>query len=889
MPALAHVRALWRALFRRADAERELDDELRAYVELLAAEKVRAGMDPAAARRSALLETGGVDQVKEAVRDARPGHGVETVLGDLRYAVRTTRRAPAFALLVVLALGLGVGATTAIFSVVDAVLLRPLPYQEPARIVAVMHDVTMPAAPANFLDWKREVRAIDAMGAAQASTATISGDGPAERIIGLRVTSELLPMTGVRPALGRLFGTEAEQPGRDREVVLSWGFWQRRFAGDRAVIGRSVTLDGQAHTIVGVMPAGFDFPSFWVTGVQVWRPLALGANASSREIQTLRVFGRLAAGATLAQARAEVATVAARLERAFPGTNRKVTVTPLEEIVVGGVRRTLLVLLAAVGLVLLVACANVAHMLLARGAARRRELTVRAALGASRGRIVGQLLTESVVLAAAGGLLGVALAAAGVRGLAALGAGTVPRLELVSVDGRVLLFAALVSVATGVLFGLAPALRAARDDLASAMRDARGSTGGAREARVRSVLVASEFALALVLLAGAGLAIRSFERLRAVDPGLDPRGVLSAEVSVYGTGAAAPERRAAFYDELLARARRIPGVQSASLVNHVPLAGDEWRLSYAVEGRPLPEQGAWPAATYRVSFPGYLGTVGARLLRGRDVGEGDREDAPGVAVVNETFARRTWPGEDAIGKRIVIGDPREGAPWLTVVGVVHDVVRSRWTDEPHEEVYVPWRQAPMYRTSDGGHVGYMTLVLRLACAREARCDAASVAPAVREAVASLDRSVPVSAVQTMDAAVADANARPRFTLFLLACFAGVALALAAVGIYGVMSYAVAQRTREIGVRLALGAAPHTVLRLVVAQGMGVALAGIVAGVLGALVLTRLMAGMLYGVAPTDPATFALVPLVLGLVALVATLVPALRATRIDPLLALRGE
>jgi putative ABC transport system permease protein len=883
------MRSLWRNLFTRRQAERDLDDELRAYAELLAAEKVRAGLSPDDARRSALVELGGLERVKDEVRAVRAGAALETTVQDVRYAVRTLVKRPAFTMVAVTALALGVGATTAIFSVVNGVLLRPLPYRDPDGLVAVLHDTRDPVSPANYLDWKRQATVFSSVGAAEYAAGIVSGEAP-ERVQGLRVTSDVLAMTGVAPALGRLLLPDDEAAGAGRATVLAWGYWQRRFAGSPQALGQRVVVDGVSYTVVGVMPRDFDFPMFWATGVQMWTPLSLGDRAASRRGASLRVFARLAPGVTLDAARAQMTTITANLERAFPGTNRGVTVTPLDTMVVGDVRVALLVLLGAVGFVLLIACANVAHMLLARASARQREMSVRMALGASRARLLRQLLTESVVLALAGGSIGVVLARVGLDVLVGLGAGSIPRADSVRLDTGVLAFTFVISLLTGLAFGLLPAVRVARGEVAEALRDgARGSTDGVERGRLRALLVASEIALAIVLLTGAGLAMRSFLALRAIDPGFDARGVLTAAVTLRGTAEAAPERRANFYAAALERVRQLPGVESASLINHLPIAGDIWGSSFRVEGRPRPEPGDEPNATYRVVHPGYFETMRLPVLRGRGIEASDRLGATPVVVVNDWFARRHWPNEDAVGKRITLDARADDPAWVTVVGVVKTGVRADWASPPEEEMFLPYLQTRQYLEGEGAHVGYMTLVVRASCRRGGACDPAALAPAVRDAVGSLDRAVPVTEVQTMEEVVSGANARPRLTLVLLATFAAVALALAAVGIYGVISYAVSRRTHEIGVRVALGATPASVVALIVGQGMRVVAVGVVAGVAGALLVTRLMTTLVYGVSVTDPLTYVGVAALLSAVALVASYLPARRATRIDPLVAMRAE
>jgi putative ABC transport system permease protein len=631
------------------------------------------------------------------------------------------------------------------------------------------------------------------------------------------------------------------------------------------------------------MPPGFEFPPFWARGTELWAPLPLRVTgrAGSRESQSLRVFARLKPGIPLAGARAEIASITARLEKEFPGTNRNVHVNPLEEIVVGSVRTPLIVLLCAVGCVLFIACANVAHMLLARATSRGKELALRAALGAGRVRLVRQLLTEGLVLALSGGTAGVLLAVAAVRLLKSLGPSDIPRLDTAGLDPAVLVFAIATSVLTGLAFGLVPALKASLSDPAGTLRDGgRGGTEGPGRSRLRGLLVASEFALAMVLLVGAGLLLRSFAALRALDPGFDPRGLLTLTVSVTGSPEAEPGRRAAFYEEALRRIRALPAVSEAGAINHLPLGGDTWLWPFTVEGRANEGPGQSPHAVYRVVLPGYFKAMRIPLLSGRDIAPEDRPNAPGVVVVNEWLAQRYWPGENPLGKRITLDDrPSNAGSWLTVVGVARNTVRSDWSAEPENEMYLSYEQTRSYLEKPTSVFTYMTFVAR------ARANPALLAPDVRGAIRSLDPAVTIGSVQTMEQVVTAATAEPRFYLLLLAAFAASALTLAAVGIYGVMSYAVSRRTHEIGIRVALGAARGDLLRLVVGQGMGLALSGAAAGLGAALLVTRLMASLLYGVRATDALTFLADGPLLALVALLASYLPARRrcgSTRSPP-------
>ncbi|MEO8191969.1 MAG: ABC transporter permease [Acidobacteriota bacterium] len=884
MPILPRLRNAFRHLRDAAPADRDLDLELRAHVEMLEQEKIDGGLSPEAARREALFETGGIEQVKASVREVRAGAFLASVLQDLRYGARTLARTPAFTLAAIIALALGIGASTAIFSVVNAVLLRPLPYRDPGSLAVLLHKGRNPVSAPNFRDWQRESRSFAAMGAAQGWQPNLMGGQEPERIEAVRMTSEILPMLGVSPFLGRVFAPNEDEAGKDHEVVLSHALWRRKFGADRGVVGRAISLDGEPYTVVGVMPPEFRFPPFWQTGAQLWAPLALDRNPS-RDGNSLRVFARLKPGVPNAGAQAEITGLTGRLEKEFPGTNRDVFVRSLHETVVGRVRPALLVLLAAVGFLLLIACGNVAHMLLARSAARQKEVAVRTAIGASRGRLIRQFLTESLLLALSGGAAGLLLALAATRVIVSIRPLGLPAIDTLSLDVRVLAFSLVVSISTGVAFGLAPALASARRDLSESLREGeRGSTEGRGRHRLRSILVGSEFALALILLVAAGLMIRTFVALRAVDPGFDPRHVLSMVVSVSGSPSVEPGRRGVFYPGVLDRVRALPGVRSASFINHLPLAGDIWGFPFAVEGRPAPPRGDAPTAAYRVVLPGYFQTMGLPLRRGRDIASADRLGTPGVVVVNEWLANRFWPGEDAIGKRIALGGGGESPPdWLTVIGVVKNAARSDWTAPADSEIYVPLLQSPRYLETRFFAVEYLTLVVATSG------DPAAAAGSVRNAVHSIDPAVTISDVQTMEHAVGQANAQPRFYLMLLSAFAAVAILLAAVGIYGVMSYVVSRRAHEMGIRMALGARRADLFRLVVGQGMAVALAGAAAGLAGALVLTRLMSGLLYKVPPTDVATFAGVTAVLIGVALAATWIPARRATRIDPMTALRAD
>jgi predicted permease len=871
-------------LVRRRRFDRDLADEMRLHLELRCEEQGARGLSPGDASSAARRNFGNTALLYEHSRDAWGVDWFDRLVQDLRYGARTLRRTPGFTTVAVLALALGIGANTAIFSVVNAVLLRPLGYRDPARLLTLLHHGRDPVSPADYVDWREQSGSFEAMGAAEYWGPNLTGTDQPEHLWGLRVTQSLLPLLGVEPLMGRLFLPGEDLKGAEHEVILGYSLWQRRFAGGRNVLGRTMTLNGEAYTIVGVMPRDFHFAPFWATRAELWAPNVLGDRLANRGGNSLRVFARLKPGVTLEAARSEVAAITARLEQRFPGTNRDVRVTPLIENVVGRIETPMLVLLGAVGFVLLIACANVAHMLLARAAARQKEIALRAALGAGRARMIRQFLTESLLLAALGAAAGLALAFAGTRALIALSPATIPRLDGVSIDARAVLFLLALAVLAAVAFGLAPALQASAVDLTGALKEGTRGSGGGRHNRARSVLVASEFALAVMLLAGAGLMIRSFAALRAIDPGFNPRKVLSMVVSVAGSREADPGRRDLFYRQLLERVRALPGVAAAGGINHLPLVGDLWGWSFRIEGRPAPRPGEAPVAIYRIVTPGYFAAMRLPILRGRDIAETDDASAPGAVVINQRAAAFYFPGEDALGKRISFAADDDHRPiWLRVVGIAKNAPQDEWTAKPEPEAYLAAFQNREYLQSPGAHFAYLTLVVRTTG------DPAALAGAVKQTVWSFDRNLPISEVFTMEGAVALVTAQPRFEMLLLAVFAAVALLLAAIGIYGVMSYSVSRRTHEIGIRVSLGADRATVMRLVLGQGLKLAAAGSAAGLSGALLLSRTMRGLLYGVQPTDPATFVTVALVLAAVALLASYLPARRATRVDPIAALRCE
>lgn len=797
---------------------------------------------------------------------------------DLHYSFRKLLKAPAFTLVTVLALALGIGATTAIYSVVNAVLLRPLPFEEPGRLMALwesarsVEDDKMPVAPADFFDWQAQSRRFEQLAAYHNWSFNLSGEGDPEQVSGAVSTAELFGVLGRRPMLGRTYRPDECRQGGPAVVVLGHGLWQRRFGSDPQVIGRIMKLDDVSYTIIGVMPPGFEFPA----NAQLWKPFQ-SENYFSREFQFLRVIGRLRPGATPEQAADEMKTIAARLEQTYPGTNteREVTVLTLSEQIVGKVRPRLRVLFGGVLLMLLTACFNVANLLLAQGLRRRPELSLRQVMGAGRGRLLRQLLTENLVLAAVGGLAGLLIAYAGAKFLVTFGPTDVPRLGEAVIDGGVLAVALGLTLVTGLLFGLAPALQSSRLDLHGAIRGAKGTV----RLRAFHALVALQIAVALTLLVGAALLGRSFIRLAGVPPGFDPSNVLTFSLSL-------PEekydeaRATAFYQEVQERIRGVSGVEAAGAVLSLPVSeGMKIDTPFTIEGRPPAAPGQEYKAFLRPVSPSYLQTLRVPLRAGRPLEAGDRAGAPPVVVVNETLARLYWPGESPVGRRMIFSQDlgslgRVDEASREVVGVVGDVRHNGQANEPVPEIYLPNTQS---------YWRVLNLVVRTSA------EPASLTRPILEEVWRIDRNLPVAKIRTMDEILSGSVAQPRFYALLLAVFAGFALLLAAVGVYGLMSYSVALQTHEIGIRMALGARREDVLRMVLTRGIVLAGIGMLVGIALSFGLGRFMGSLLFGVGATDPMTFAAVVLVLGGVALVSTYLPARRAVQGDPVAALRRE
>lgn len=876
--------------------EAEIVEELSQHLEDFRERSLQSGATNDEAYQAALLELAGPDLlVRELRRSHPPVRQDPIVIGtqrrsnligdfwqDLAYACRTLIKTPAFTIIAVTALALGIGANTAIFSVVDTVLLRPLPYKAADRLVMVWEDASQVGfphntpAPANFIDWRAQSQVFEDLAATARLSFNLSGVGEPERIDGRRVSANLFTLLGVDAQLGRTFLPEEDQPGTNRVVIMSNGLWQRRFGSEPGIIGRPLTLNGESFTVVGVMPPKFQFPS---REDDLWIPIAFPAEeAARRGSHYLEVVGRLKPGVTLEQARAEMNTIATRLQQQYPESNSRigVTVIPLHEELVGDIKPALLVLLGAVGFVLLIACANVANLLLARAAVRQKEIATRVALGASRSRLIRQFLTESVLLAALGGCVGLLLAFVGVNLLKMFIPQTISQAQAITINATVLAFTVGVSLLTGLIFGLAPATQALSSNLNETLKEGgRDSAVGNRGNRIRGLLVITEVAFSLILLIGAGLLINSFLRLRHVDPGFRTNNVLTMSIELPPLKYPDETKRSSFYTELVASVEALPGVNSAAVTNWIPLVYQGDSIGISIEGRPVEVASQRPNAVTRVVSPDYFRAMGINLLQGRGLSDADKADSPAVIVIGETMARRFWPGEDPIGKRITPGSPDSPDNWLTVVGVVNDVRQFELTAEPRPQMYLSYQQA--------GFFAPRHLVVRT------DIDPLSLATTVRRTVWEIDKDQPVSNIRTMDEVLSESIERQRFSMLLLAIFATVALVLAAVGIYGVTSYSVAQRTHEIGIRVALGAQRRDVLKLAVEEGLKLVLVGVVLGLTAAFVLTRVMSSLLFGVSATDPLTYASISILLIAVAAFASYLPARRAARVDPLIALRYQ
>ncbi len=898
MARIPGVRSVFRFPSSEGRVAGEVEDEISFHLEERVRELTARGMDPGAARAEALREFGDVREARAELeeigrrrvrQEARTGWWSD-LRQDVRYGVRALARSPGFTLVAVLTLALGIGATTAIYTVVDAVLLRPLGVSEPERLVTIREwrpeSGEAPrgrpgtVSPANFFDWREQAKSFESMAYFVQWPLNLTGDGEPQEAQAQLTSANFFATLGVRPLLGRTFRADEADPGGEPMAVgdvavLSYGLWQSRYGGDPGVVGKTIRLDGEPVTVVGVMGPGFRVlnqkPDLWV-------PLGITPGNRTTMGRFMTAVGRLKPGVTLERASAELDQVARRLETAYPAfnTNFRVFTLPLREEVVGEVRPALLVLLGAVAMLLLIACTNVANLLLGQASARRQEIAVRLSLGATRGRLVRQLLTESLVLSLAGGALGLLAAAVGTRALVRSLPESVqlPRLDMVSLDGRVLAFALAVTLLTGVLFGLAPALASSRDGLQGTLRDTGRSTtgGGASAVRLRNGLVVAEVGLAVMLLVGAGLLLRSFQKLQDVDTGMRAEGALTMRMSLSSEAYGADGAVQGFLARLVPALEGLPGVQAVGTIQFLPLTGAKSATSAWRPDRPKPAVGEEQAADIRAVGGDYFQAQGIRLLSGRAFDERDTPESVRAFVINQELARKLYPGENPVGKRMVYdwGGDFEGE----IVGVVEDVHETSLTDVPAPAFYRPFAQFP-----DGN----LNVVVRTTG------DPMALAGAARAKVKELDPNLPVASVRSMESVVAEATARSRLSSYLLAGFAGVALLLAAIGLYGVISYGVAQRRGEIGVRVALGADRGSILGLIVRQGMLLTAVGLALGLAGAFALTRVLRSLLFGVGAADPVTFVAVPLVLAAAALLASYLPANRAARTDPAVALRAQ
>jgi predicted permease len=877
-----------RSLFRRTQVEQELDEELRYHIERQIEENIAKGMTKEDARYAALRAMGGVERRKEECRDMRRVRWIEDLTQDVRYSLRTLRKSPGFTAVAALTLALGIGANTAIFSVVNAVLLRPYPYKDADRLVWLWETIPPGVtganpSPANFLDWQKQNKVFEQLEAMNVRDFNLIGGANPERIRGMVITHGFLSLFGVRPQIGRDFFADEDQPGHSNVAILSHEFWQRRFGGDPNTLNQSILLDDQQFTVIGVMPPSRGLR--W-RDTDIWMPIAFtAAQVQNRRGDVLNVIGRLKPEVTLEQARAEMSLIADRLANQYPDTNAgwNVRVSPLLEDVANEIRPSLLLLLGAVAFVLLIACANVANLLLARAAVRQKEIAVRTALGASRWRIVRQLLTESLLLSLAGAIMGLTLASWGLKIIMATADIFWPRVMDLSLDVRILAFTIAITLLTGLSFGLVPALQISKPNLNEMLKDAgRGLTEGGRRRLVRNALVVVEVAISLVLLVGAGLLMRSFIGLQKVDPGFDPKNALTVSISLPQRKYPERDRQAAFYSRLIERVSALPGVKAVGAASHVPFSDAHWDGNFGsgfrIEGQAgdQVEAGANHYSVYYSVSPNYFRAMGIPLLRGRLFTELDTKGALRVAIINSTMAKRYFPNEDPIGKRIQLAGMLNSDPevYREIVGIVGDVKSDGLGRETPPQTYEPYTQETL---------PFMTLVARTAG------DPMGLNEAIRREVLQLDKEQPIFNGETLDSLIAKSTGDQRFSMMLLGVFAAAAIALASVGLYGVMSYAGAHRTHEVGIRMALGAQRRDVVGLILRQGLRLALSGVAIGLIAAWAATRLLINMLYGVSVTDMPTFAGVSLLLIGVALLACYIPARRATKVDPIAALRSE
>jgi predicted permease len=810
---------------------------------------------------------------------------METLFQDLRYGMRMLIRNPGFTAVAIITMALGLGANTALFSVVNGVMLKSLPFKDPDRLVFILETNAKFPPPGvsssslNYRDWKEQNRSFQMIAARQGYVANLTSSERPEKIQGEKVTWDYFPTLGVTPISGRTFTEEEDKPGARPVILLSQGLWQRRFGSDPNIIGQAIPINGQSATVIGIMPNDYR------PNIELWAPLAIVYQNADRNLHNLQVIGRLAAGVSQAQAQTEMSAIAARLAGQYPEANTGwgVALVPFQDLIILNIRQALMILLAAVGFVLLIACANVANLLLARAASREKEIVIRLTLGASRGRLIRQVLTESILISLIGGLIGILIAVWCTQALIGLNPQGIPRAKEIGIDGRVLGFSLLIALGSGILFGLTPAWLATKPNLNETLKESgKSSAGNVRGHRLRAMLVIIQVALAFVLLVGAGLLIKSFSQLQQVNVGFNRERLLTMQISLPPAQYQAPPTLLNFYDEAVRQLSALPGVTSVGAISHVPLAGGGPQFVFAVEGRPIPTPAEAPIASYRVVTPDYFQTMGIPITKGRGFTGADDPNTLQVVLVNQKLVDVMWPGEDPIGKRLTVGVPlpNEQPDWATVVGVVGNVKHTSLAGETNMQMYHPVAQTP-FLTQGMGRT--MNFVIRAGSTPESLIEPA------RKVFAGLNATLPVSNVKTMENIISESVAPFRFNMFLLGLFAATAMVLTMVGVYGVMNYAVTQKTQEIGIRMALGAQPGQVRALILKQGLKLSTAGLVIGLTGSFVLLRLMSSLLFGVSATDPAIFVGVGLGLALVTVLACYIPARKATKIDPLVALKYE
>lgn len=885
MRLVAMIRLHFRSLFSRREVEEELDEELRYHLERQMEENIAAGMNPDEARYAALQSIRDMEQRKEECRDSRGLNIAETVFYDFRYGVRSLRKSPAFSLIALITLALGIGATTAIFSVVYAVLLRPLPYRDSSRLIVLNEtnprvgrvSVSYP----NFRDWRAQNAVFSGIASVSAVDFNLAGLAQPEVIHGQAVSPNFLSILGAHPLMGRDFTASEEKAGTSPVVLLSYPLWQSRFGGDRNVVGRGIALDGRGYTIIGVLPADFR----WFEKSDVLEPLGAWATNKTSELNERGergdtiVLGRLKPNVNFAQSRSEMEGIASRLASEYPASNSQfgVLLRPLHDVFVSDLRPAILVLLVAVVFVLLIACANVANLFLVRGSGRAKEIALRVAIGASRGRIIRQIMMESFLLASLGGVVGLMLAIGGIHGISRLLTTEELAGASLNLNGVVLSFAAGMAILSVFVFGLAPAVHISKADVGSELKESgRTASASAGQNRWRTRLAVAEISLALVLLAGAGLLMKSLYRLLSVDPGFRPNHVLTMDMTLRTAQYDKDPAAVNFWNQVLYRVRALPGVTSAALGTVVPLTHDHSRSDITLEGMAPQKLGSFPHPDVHIVSSGYVNTLGIELLGGRRFTEADNETAPRVGMINALLARQYFPRENPVGKRFHFGHPpaNNAQEWITIIGVVGNT-RLYGLDNPSRlEIYVPLRQSVTKE---------MNLVVR------SGNDPAALTSAIRRVVHSIDKDQPITHIATMKQLMNDSVSTRRLALVVLALFSSLALVLAAVGIYGVISYSVEQRTHEIGIRVALGARRGHVLRMVLVQAAKIVGAGMAAGLVLSLALGRLMSSLLFSISAADPMTFAVVAAVLALIAMLACYIPARRALGVDPVIALRHE